>query len=86
MPTAIFTITPDSGTAPVTVTLDGSMSTPSAGATIEEYKWRSTAPGFMLNDSIQVKPFTVPGTYTIWLKVVDSTGQSDETSQNLVVS
>lgn len=86
-PTAILNISPRIfGQAPFTVTLDGSKSIPSAGADIVEYSWRSTAGGFMLSDSVQVKVFNVPGKYTVWLTVTDSTGQSDETSQTVTVS
>lgn len=85
-PTATFTISPSqSGQAPLTVTLDGSKSTPSPGAMITRYDWRSTALGFMLSDSVQVKTFSVPGTYTIWLKITDNAGGVHETSKTVTV-
>lgn len=94
-PQAFFTVSPsNTGKTPFIVTLDGSRSAPSSNPAgsectpspvITQYEWRSTAPGFMLSDSVQIKRFIEPGTYTVWLKVTDSTGETDEVSQTITV-
>ncbi len=70
-PEAIFTATPTSGTAPLTVGVDGSASS-SAGATITNYSW-SFGGGGVTNSTT----FSTAGTHTITLTVTDSRGKSD---------
>jgi hypothetical protein len=82
-PTAIFTVSPTNGDAPLTVTLDASSSTDSDG-TIVLYKWSAsdgqTASGKRVNMT-----FPNAGTYTISLVVTDDqVAQSTNTAQQTV--
>jgi PKD repeat protein len=83
-PQASFTVTPTSGNAPLTVTLDGSGSTSPSG-TITGYQWQS-GEGQVENDQITSITYNQPGTYTISLTVTDSAGLTDTTTQTIVVN
>jgi len=81
LPTASFTVTPQSGTAiPLSVTANagGSAST-AAGATIVSYQWDfgdNTAP-FVTASPVTPHVYTNQGFYTITLRVRDMIGLSD---------
>jgi RHS repeat-associated protein len=81
-PVAKFIATPMSGFTPLTVMLDGSLSTTSYdGGTITNYQWQSSneqpiAPG--ANSSIT---YTQPGDYQITLTVTDNLGGTHSTPQ-----
>jgi len=87
-PTAYFTAAPNTGTAPVTVTLDPSGSTASAGQTITTYVWNF---GNQSSDSSQSDaPFTHVYTtaaasqvFTVVLTVVDNLGGVDSYSRDI---
>jgi PKD domain len=76
-PTAILTATPDHGGAPLTVTLDGSLSTdPDAGDTIASYTFDfgdSSAPVTQASPTIS-HTYSSPGQYPARLRVTDSRG------------
>src|SRR5262249_26263379 len=77
-PSAVASANPTSGTAPLTVSFDGSASSdPDAGDTIS-YSWDLNGDG-VYGDSAAVSPsytYTSAGTYTVRLKVTDSHGAS----------
>jgi PKD repeat protein len=70
-PVALFTATPTSGAAPLTVAVDATASY-STGATISGYAWSFGASGVSAS-----KTYTTDGTYTISLTVTDSRGLVD---------
>jgi PKD repeat protein len=76
-PTAILTATPDHGPAPLTVTLDGSLSTdPDAGDTIASYTFDfgdGSAPVTQASPTIS-HTYSSPGEYPARLRVTDSRG------------
>ena len=77
-PTAVATANPTSGTAPLTVTFDGSGSSdPDAGDTVS-YAWDLDGDG-AYDDSTAVKPTSTytTGSYTAALKVTDNHGAFD---------
>jgi WD40 repeat protein len=79
IPKPDFIVFPQKGPAPLTVNLDGSLSTDADG-TITEYSWQTPN-----DDSIKtVTPtttmtFSQPGTYTIKLKVTDNSHETSTT-------
>jgi len=78
-PTALFTATPQSGPAPLTVSFDASASS-SPGATITSYSWSFGASGVNVSNK-----FNTAGTYVVKLTVTDSRGQTSSQSQNVTV-
>ncbi len=77
-PTATATATPDSGTSPLTVTLDGQTADPDG--TIILYQWDfdgdGTADWSSTNTATTTHTFTTEGTHTCRLTVTDDDGQS----------
>jgi glucose/arabinose dehydrogenase len=78
-PTAVASATPTSGPAPLMVSFDGTASSdPDVGDALS-YDWDLNGDG-LYDDSTQPQPtylYSVPGTYTVRLKVTDSSGVSD---------
>ncbi|EDN70392.1 surface layer protein [Beggiatoa sp. PS] len=81
-PKASFAVTPTSGFAPLTVSLDGSQSTSSSG-TITSYQWQSN--GQVKSGKTTSITYTQPGTYTIGLTVVNNLGMSSTTTRKTIV-
>jgi len=85
-PEANFTATPNSNFAPVTVTLDGSLSRASSGRTISSYQWQSGEGQFKNGQTTSII-YQQPGTYTIGLTVRDSAGSpSTMTTKTITVN
>jgi PKD repeat protein len=82
-PVAAFTMTPDNGMAPLTVSLDASASTDQDGV-IQDYNW-SSDDGQMATGSSATFSFNQAGTYTINLTVTDNDGNTATTSQTIIV-
>ncbi len=81
-----FTISPNSGSAPLTVTFDASLSSDADGD-IELYEWDFNEDGFY-DDAQGVTAehtFEKIGTYTIKLRTIDSSGQSNFAEEDLEV-
>lgn len=86
VPVAWFTMTPESGESPLTVSFDASASEAyTADQTITEFEWDfgdgSTGNGMQVDHL-----FTAGGTYTITLRVTSSSGQSDEYVRTIEVA
>ena len=83
-PTASFTVSPSSGTAPLLVTVNGSASSDSDG-TINGYSWNfgdsSSGSGVSTTHT-----YTAGGNYTITLTVTDNKGKTGSRSQSLTVA
>lgn len=84
---AIFTATPSSGPAPLTVEFDASDSAAPAGQ-IVSYEWDFDNNNVFTDASgVRVsRTFEQIGTYTVNLRVTDNTGQFKIASQEIVVS
>jgi PKD repeat protein len=86
-PTAVAQATPLTGSAPLTVTFDGSASTdPDAGDTIT-YAWDLDADG-QFDDSTAAQPsftYTINGGYQVRLRVTDNHGASSTASVVITV-
>ncbi|MCP4709235.1 MAG: PKD domain-containing protein, partial [Planctomycetes bacterium] len=82
-PVAIFTATPTSGTAPLTVELDAGMSSDPDGSVVE-HQWNvsdgQTASGVQASLT-----FNTAGTYKVTLAVTDNDGLSDTATQTIQV-
>jgi len=83
VPSASFTATPNSGTAPITVSFNASASADSDG-TIASYAWNfgdgTTGSGVTTQHT-----YTAAGTYTATLKVTDDRGATSSTSVTVQV-
>jgi len=83
-PTASFTVTPPSGTAPFLVTVNGSASSDPDG-TIRGYAW-NFGDGSSGSGASTTHTYTAGGTFTITLTVMDNKGAIGSKSQALTVS
>ncbi len=72
-PTAVLSATPETGTAPLTVSFDGTGSVPPAGASIVSYSW-DFGDGNTGIGSTTSHTYTADGTFTASLVVEDSNG------------
>jgi PKD repeat protein len=83
--TASFTFTPAAPTANTPVSFDATKSTPSSGATITGYVWTwgdKTAQGVGVQAT---HIYTTASSYTVILTVIDTNGQSNQTSQQITI-
>jgi PKD repeat protein len=83
-PTAVMSTTPSTGTAPLTVTFDGSRSTDPDG-TVSSWAW-SFGDGSSGTGPVTTHVYSTPGTYTASLKVTDNDGTSSTTTGPIVVN
>ena len=84
VPTASFTSSTPSGTAPLTITLDASGSTDSDG-TIASYRW-TTSDGQAATESTTSFTFSSAGEYVITLSVTDDTGATSSTTTTVTTT
>jgi PKD repeat protein len=84
MPVAAFTATPMIGSVPLTVTLDGSGSTTPNGS-IVAYQWSSRGGQDGIGSTASFT-FDEVGTYTITHTVVDSSGLTGSSAQDITVT
>jgi glucose/arabinose dehydrogenase len=85
-PTAVVKATPTTGSAPLTVTFDGTASSDPEGSQLT-FAWDLNGDG-LYNDSTASQPtytYTSTGTYTASLKVTDAGGSSDTDSITITV-
>ncbi len=82
-PTAIITINPETGEAPLTVELNASASTDTDG-TIASYKW-TASDGQTAEGQNAELTFTEIGDYTITLEVTDDKGATNSATSNVKV-
>jgi len=82
-PTAIFSITPETGEAPLTVALDASASSDTDG-TIARYAWTASN-GQAANGQNAEFVFSEAGDYTITLEVTDNDGATNSATKNVKV-
>jgi len=75
---------PTSGTAPLTVSLDGTRSSDSDGS-ITSYSW-SSSNGATASGSVSSLTFTNSGTYSVSLQVIDNEGIADTDSVTITVN
>ncbi|QQG64695.1 PKD domain-containing protein [Desulfobulbus oligotrophicus] len=83
-PTAAITASANSGTAPVSITFNGSGSTAGSSA-ITSYSW-NFGDGATASGSTASHEYTAAGTYTTTLTVTDQAGLTNLTSTTVVVS
>jgi len=83
-PTAVMSATPSTGTAPLTVTFDGSGSTDPDG-TVTSWAW-SFGDGAFGTGPSTAHPYSTAGTYTAFLTVTDDSGASSTTTGSIVVN
>ena len=81
---AVMSATPSTGTAPLSVTFDGSGSTTPSG-TITSWAW-SFGDGASGTGSLTTHVYPSPGTYEASLTVTDSTGASSTATSSIVVN
>ena len=84
-PVAVISANPVSGTAPLTVTFNGSGSSASGNAQIVGYNWNMGDGTTLVGVSV-THTFTRAGTYTVTLTVTDSNGLSGTASTIIKVS
>lgn len=80
-PTAIISATPMNGTAPLTVTLDGSASTDSDGS-IASYTW-NFGDGSVATGKTVTHTYSTAASFTVTLQVVDNLGASGSTGTTI---
>ncbi len=83
-PTASFTLSPESGTAPLTVSVDGSASADPDGKIIA-YTWEF-GDGGTANSAKASHTYTAAGTLTATLTVTDDSGASASMSKTITVN
>ena len=83
-PTAVMTATPSSGTAPLTVSFDGSLSTDPDG-TVSSWDW-SFGDGTSGTGPAITHLYSTPGTFKASLTVTDDGGASSTTTFSIVVN
>jgi PKD repeat protein len=83
-PTAVMTVTPSSGAAPLSVTFDGSGSTDPDG-TVASWSW-SFGDGTVGTGRVTTHQYPNAGTFTATLTVADDGGASNTTTGAIVVT
>ncbi|MEW5900688.1 MAG: PKD domain-containing protein [Acidobacteriota bacterium] len=83
-PVASFSCTPNSGSAPLPVSFDGTSSYDSDG-TIVSYSW-NFGDGGTGSGSITSHTYTASGVFTAWLTVTDNDGKQGSTSRTVDVT
>lgn len=81
---AVMSATPSVGTAPLSVTFDGSGSTTPNGS-VTSWAW-SYGDGTVGTGPITTHVYSAPGTYTASLRVVDGSGESSTATASIVVN
>jgi PKD repeat protein len=85
LPTATITASKYSGSAPLTITLSGTDSTPSESTgSISQYDWDFADGSTGSGEEVQ-HIFTVPGSYEVTLSITDSSGKQADTTKTIVV-
>jgi WD40 repeat protein len=86
VPTTKFEVLPDSGKAPLNVTLDASKSFgPISGGTLVSYEWVSSN-GQKASESTTSMHFDKDGVYTVTLTVTDNQGQTSSKDHTITVA
>lgn len=92
-PTALFTVTPPSPTAPTgtdtVVLLDAANSFAASGRTIASYNWTVTGSNVHSNPAggaVQSLTLRAPGVYAVTLTVTDNAGKTGSQTQNITVT
>jgi PKD repeat protein len=83
-PSAVFSITPEAGDAPLEVRVDGASSV-AAGATIADYRWDFGDGGTGTGPAL-THHYPTPGKYTIRLTVTSSRGETNTASKDINVT
>jgi PKD domain. len=83
-PTAVMSVTPSTGTAPLAVTFDGSGSTDPDG-TVSSWAW-SFGDGSSGTGATTTHSYSTPATYTASLTVTDNGGASNTTTRSIIVN
>ena len=84
-PAAAFTVSPSTGTTTTIFNFDASASTAVPPATIETYLWNFGDGSPSANGETASHTFTTAGTYTVTLRVTDSAGRTDTTTETVEV-
>ncbi len=86
-PIASFTVTPESGNAPLTVSLNASKSTDLDGnETIENYQWVSSDGQSISDGKTTSVTFDTNGSYTITLTITDDKDETDTEEETVIVT
>ena len=84
LPTASFTLSPASGTAPLTASVDGSASADPDGQ-VTAYAWEF-GDGGTANTAKATHNYTAAGTFSVKLTVTDNAGATASTTKTITVS
>jgi trimeric autotransporter adhesin len=84
LPTSSFTLTPASGTAPLTVTVDGSASADPDGQ-VATYAW-DFGDGGTASTAKATHSYTAAGTFNVKLTVTDNSGAGASTTKTVTVA
>lgn len=84
-PTAKLNVSPTSGSAPLTVALDGRASSDPDG-TLVAYNWSFGDGSAPVNAPTGNYTYTTPGTYRVTLTVVDDAGEESTEQFDLLVN
>ncbi len=85
-PTAALTLSPATGTAPLTVTADASASTDDHGITSYAFAWGDGATTPAQATPTATHTYPTAGSYTVTVTVTDTAGQTNTATQTLTVS
>jgi PKD repeat protein len=85
-PVANLALNPATGTAPLTLTADGSGSTDDVGVTSYTFSWGDGATSPPQTGATAQHAYPNPGTYTVTLTVKDADGNSASASKTLTVT
>ena len=90
-PVADFTVSPQTGVAPLDINLDATASSDPDGTAISQYSWTISGPGLTRSEitpNATLSPITLPqaGSYSISLTVTSGADQSDPEEKTVVVT